>query len=165
MVWSDPYVTFRWCHKSSHLSHVSIEGFGTIHKQWMCLLAAQHSIALLRGYPISGILCAIWELTLGGNRHSDTHKWQIDAVRGTSPVIWIYKQGFKTLHMQWMSLTAVQHPIGHTERVPKILYFVSNLTFNIGGKLNDDTYRRPSDATTRSPHLPYRSKEGLETVH
>ena len=44
-----------------------------------------------------------------------------------------------------MSLTAVQHPIGHTERVPKILYFVSNLTFNIGGKLNDDTYRRPSD--------------------
>ena len=63
-----------------------------------------------------------------------------------------------------MSLTAVQHPIGHTERVPKILYFVSNLTFNIGGKLNDDTYRRPADATTRSPHLPSRSKEGLETI-
>ena len=66
--------------------------------------------------------------------------------------------------MQWMSLTAVQHPIGHTERVPKILYFGSNLTFNIGGKLNDDTYRRPADATTRSPHLPSRSKEGLETI-
>ena len=42
-----------------------------------------------------------------------------------------YKSG-ETLEKQWMFFYAAQNPISHAERVPEILYFVSNLGVNIG---------------------------------
>ena len=39
---------------------------------------------------------------------------------------------YAALEHQWISLSAAQHPISHAERVPEILYFVSNLRDYIG---------------------------------
>ena len=53
-----------------------------------------------------------------------SHKWQTGDLRSSSHLPYAPKEGFETLHKQWMSLFAIQHPIYHFERVPQILYFV-----------------------------------------
>ena len=57
----------------------------------------------------------------------------IDAVKSSSLLPYVSRDGFETLKQPWLFLLAVQHPICRSERVPQIWHFVYNLRVNIGG--------------------------------
>ncbi len=71
-----------------------------------------------RVYPTSGILCNL-RVNLGGTYLGETHKRQEDAQRRSSHLSHVSKEGLETLHKQWLSLIAAQHPISVLRGYPK----------------------------------------------
>ena len=96
----------------AHLPYASNEGFEILQKQWISLIIVQHPIfttTLLRGYQ--RILCTIWRVDVGWNRHGDTHMWFIDAASSFFHHACVSEEGFKTIHRQLLSYRVIQHII------------------------------------------------------
>ena len=72
--------------------------------------------------------------------------WLVDAIRKTSNVLYLCKEGFEILHEQWLSLLVIQHIICHTERVSKLWLFFCNLRVNIDGNGHSVTHRWQTNA-------------------
>ena len=78
--------------------------------------------------------------------YSGTHMWLVDAIRKTSNVLYLCKEGFEILHEQWLSLLVIQHIICHTERVSKLWLFFCNLRVNIDGNGHSVTHMWKTNA-------------------
>ena len=52
--------------------------------------------------------------------HNVNHKWLTDSFRSSSHLHYISKEGYETLHKQWMFFPAAHHPIFPAERVSQI---------------------------------------------
>ena len=76
----------------------------------------------------------------------ETYKRQKDAQRSSSHLSGAPKEGFETLHKQWMPLIVEEHPNFYTERVLKITHFVCILRVNLGGKCLGETNEWQKDA-------------------
>ena len=59
----------------------------------------------------------------GGKLHDETRKWLADTVNSFSHLPSASKANFETIHMLWMSLLTVQHPLFHNKRIhPKLAF-------------------------------------------
>ena len=111
----------------------SNESVGIFHEQKTPLLVAWHPIFCIcteRVLKIGYFVCNL-RVNRGGNSHGETHKWLEDTANSFSHLPLISKAGFETIHMLWMSLLTVQHPIFSVLRGYPKPAFVSNLRVNI----------------------------------
>ena len=75
------------------------------------------------------------------------------------------QEGFETLHQQWISPLAVQHPIFCAESVSKMWHFACNLRVNPGRKCTSGTNNRETDAIKSASHQSHASQDGFEALH
>ena len=92
---------------ASHLSCASKDGLETLHKQWMSLLVAYHPICHTERVPKTLAFCVQFESQCWLRWHCVSCKWQRNAARSISHLHYASKEGFETLHKQWLSLFVV----------------------------------------------------------
>ena len=161
-------MTHKWLadsiRSSSHLPYALTEGYELLQHQWMSLLVVQHPICCAERVPQIWHFVCHPSIDLGGKWYHVKHEGLVVAIRSSSYLPYVFKEGFETPQQQWLSLIAVKHPICHTERVPQIWLFAFHLSVDLGEKWHDLTHKGLVDAVRSSSHLSYAPKEGYETL-
>ncbi len=77
------------------------------------------------------VLCVQFEARHQCECHNVNNNGCIDALKSSSDLTYTSKEGYETLHQQYIPLLTVYCPASNTWRVPQIWHFVCNLRVNV----------------------------------